>query len=210
MTAQLLGVDVAQKNWKMMAGYFARREYIFDGDKAVYDAARTARDGFEHGKADLGSVRQTADCVTRELFDLVRSAMLSVAPSLDLATSDALMSKGPVDVSPLYKQVTGYIVSDQPSEPASLGIAGELSPALRWHSRIKACRLEDDTVVFEPEETFTVQLAPGLRFETRDFAIYGGLNPGPDNAGPPRPSGWDQGDWAAGPLGRLQPGAWIW
>jgi hypothetical protein len=195
--ARLLGVDVAQSNWRMMAGNFARREYIFEGDRRVYDAARKASDDFEHGKADLGGVRQAADSVTRELFDLVRSAMLSVVPSLDQAVADQIMSKGPVDVSPLYKQVTGYIISDGPSDPLSLGVAGELFPTLRWRSGIKACRLEDDKVVFEPEETFTVQFAPGLRFETRDLAIYGGLNPSPADVTVPRPSGWEQGDWAA-------------
>ena len=187
--AWLLGVDVTQKNWQMMAGYFARREYIFEGDKLIYDAARQASDDFEHGKADLGNVRQTADSVTRDLFDLVRSAMLSVVPSLDQAVSDAIMSKSPVDVSPLHKQVTGYIVSDGPSDPLNLGTAGAPFPTLRWISRIKACRLEEDQVIFEPEETFTVQFAPRLRFETRDFAVYGGLNPSPADVTIPRPSG---------------------
>jgi hypothetical protein len=74
----------------------------------------------------------------------VRSAILSVVPSLDQAVADQIMSKGPVDVSPLYKQVTGYIVSDGPSDPLNLGVAGELYPALRWRSGIKPCRLEDD------------------------------------------------------------------
>jgi hypothetical protein len=195
--AQLLGVDVTKKNWRMMAGNFARREYIFEGDKLIYDTARHASDDFEHGKADLGGVRQAADSVTRDLFDLVRSAMLSVVPSLDQAISDAIMSKGPVDVSPLYKQVTGYIISEEPSDPLNLGPDGELFPTLRWTSRIKACRLEDDKVSVEPDETFTVQFAPGLGFETRDLAIYGGLNPSPADVTIPRPSGWGQGDWAA-------------
>jgi len=176
--ARLLGVDVTQSNWQMMAGNFARREYIFEGDKQVYDAARKASDDFEHGKADLGGVRQAADSVTRELFDLVRSAMLSLVPSLGQAVADQLMSKGPVDISPLYKQVTGYVISDEPSDPLNLGAAGELFPTLRWCSGIKSCRLEDDNLLVEPEDTFTVQFAPGHKFGTRDFAIYGGLNPG--------------------------------
>jgi hypothetical protein len=193
--AQLLGVDTSQSNWKMMAGNFARREYIFEGDKEVYDAARKASDEFEHGMADLGTVRQAADSITEELFDLVRSAVLSVAPSLDLAASGALMSKRPIDVSPLYKQITGYIVSDNPSDPLNLGPSGEPFPMLQWSSSIKTCRLDDDNVVFEPLETWTVQFAPGLGFETRDFAIYGGLNPCPIEASHSRPSGWGEGDW---------------
>jgi hypothetical protein len=175
--ARLLGVDVTQGNWRMMAGNFARREYIFEGDKQVYDAARKASDDFEHGKADLGGVRQAADNVTRELFDLVRSAMLSLVSSLHQAITDQLMSKGPVDISPLYKQVTGYIVSGEPSDPLKLSAAGELFPTLRWRSGIKSCRFEGDNLRIEPEDTFTVQFAPGLKFESRDFAIYGGLNP---------------------------------
>ena len=80
--AQLLGVDTTEPNWEMIAQAFARREYIFEGDRQVYDAARRARNEFEHGTADLGNVRQTADTVTRDLFDLVRSAVLTLVPAL--------------------------------------------------------------------------------------------------------------------------------
>lgn len=190
--ARLLGVDLTQKNWKMMAGYFARREYIFEGDREIYKVAKEASDDFEHGKADLGGVREAADSVTRELFDLVRSAILSVGTALDQGICDMIMSKGPIDVSPLYKQITGFIVSDEPSDPLNLGAPGELFPTLRWSSRVKACRLEDDKLVFDPEETFTPQFAHGLRFERRDYAIYIGLNPSPERVTIPRPSGWVQ------------------
>jgi hypothetical protein len=66
---------------------------------------------------------------------------------------------------------------------------------LRWSSRIKTVRLDDDNVAFEPLETWTVRFAPGLGFETRDLAIYGGLNPSPEGSAPSRSSGWDQGNW---------------
>jgi hypothetical protein len=187
--ALLLGVDVTKATWPMMAGNFARREYIFEGDRLIYDAAKKARNEFEHGTADLGNVRQTADNITRELFDLVRSAVLSLLSSLDQTICDAIMSKGPVDVSPLHKQVAGYIVSDQPSDPWNLGIATELFPALRWRSDVKAVRLEGDDLTFEPVETFTVQFAPGLRFEGGSYEIYGGLNPAPPDAANPDPGG---------------------
>ena len=188
--AQLLGVDITKPNWQMMAQNFARREYIFEGDRHVYDAAREARNEFEHGTADLGNVRHTADTVTRDLFDLVRSAILTLVPALDQGIADAIMSRQPVDVSPLYKQMTGYIVSDTPSDPGNLGMAGELFPTLRWQSRIRSFKLEDDKFVLQPEETITVQFAPGLRFEPRDYAIYGGLNPAPLDTSPSRPPGW--------------------
>ena len=119
---------------------------------------------------------------------MVRSAILTLVPALDQDIADAIMSKQPVDVSPLYKQVTGYIVSDKPSDPANLGMAGELFPTLRWQSRIQSFRLEDDKLVFQPDETITVQFAPGLRFEARDFAIYGGLNPRPARCQHPSPA----------------------
>ena len=110
------------------------------------------------------------------------------------------MSEPPVDVSPLYKQLTGYIVSDTPSDPGNLGMAGELFPTLRWQSRIQSFSLADDKFLFQPEETITVQFAPGLRFEPRDFAIYSGLNPAPSDASSPRPPGWGPDTSAAGQL----------
>ena len=105
--------------------------------------------------------------------------MLSLVPALDPAICDTIMAKAPVDVSPLHKQITGYIVSDQPSYPGNLGMPGELFPALRWRSDIRACRLEGDNLIFDPVETITVQFADGLRFEGGGYAIYGGLNPAP-------------------------------
>ena len=166
----------------------------------VYNAAREARNEFEHGTADLGNVRQTADTVARDLFELVRSAVLTLVPALDQGVADAIMSRQPVDISPLYKQMTGYIVSDTPSDPGNLGMAGELFPTLRWQSRIQSFKLEDDKFVFQPEETITVQFAPGLRFEARDFAIYSGLNPVPPDAGPSRPPGWGPDNAATGKI----------
>ncbi|MGZ6690012.1 MAG: hypothetical protein ACXVHQ_21260 [Solirubrobacteraceae bacterium] len=195
--AQLLGVDTTQSNWKMMAGFFARREYIFEGDKSVYDAARSASDQFEHGTADLGNVRQAADAVTRDLFDLVRSAVLSLVPALDPAICDTIMAKAPVDVSPLHKQITGYIVSDQPSDPGNLGMPGESFPALRWRSDVRACRLEGDNLTFDPVETITVQFADGLRFEGGGYAIYGGLNPAPGRDHASSPARGGPAAWAA-------------
>lgn len=55
-------------------------------------------------------------------------------PALDEYVSDAIMARSPVDVSPLHKMVTGYIVSSRPSDPEQLGMAGELFPALLWSS----------------------------------------------------------------------------
>lgn len=195
--ARLLGVDITKPNWKMMAGAFARREYIFEGDKAIYDAARNASDEFEHGTADLGNVRQAADTVTTQLFDLVRSAVLTLVPALDSAISDAIMAKAPIDVSPFYKQMTGHIVSDQPSDPGNLGSAGELFPALRWRSDIRACRLDGDKLTFDPVETITVQFSDGLRFEGGGYAIYGGLNPAPSVDQIRGPGNGEPAVWAA-------------
>ncbi len=192
--ARLLGVDTTKRNWRSIAEAFTRREYIFQGDKQIYDAARQASDDFEHGKADLGGVRQAAEAVTRELFDLVRSAILTLTSGLDVATQGALMAKAPVDVSPFYKQITGYVLSEAPSDPTRLGIESELFPVLKWQSRIKSVRFEEDELRFEPEENITVQFAPGLKFEARDLAIYGGLNPPLDTMEIQRPSGW-QSDW---------------
>ena len=79
-------------------------------------------------------------------------------------------------------------------------MAGELFPTLRWQSRIQSFRFEDDKFVFQPEETITVQFAPGLQFEPRDFAIYGGLNPAPPDASASRPPGWGPDSAAAGQI----------
>jgi hypothetical protein len=132
--------------------------------------------------------------------------MLMLVPVLDSAISDAIMAKAPIDVSPFYKQITGYVVSDQPSDPGNLGSAGELFPALRWRFDIRACRLEGDKLTFDPMETITVQLADGLRFEGAGYAIYGGLNPAPSvdqirGPGNGEPAAWAARELSAGAKG---------
>src|SRR5258708_39086918 len=107
------------------------------------------------------------------------------------------MAKAPVDVSPLHKQITGYIVSDQPSDPDNLGMAGELFPALRWRSDIRACRLDGDNLTFDPVETITVQFADGLRVEGGGYAIYGGVNPAPGGGHAVRSGSGEPAAWVA-------------
>lgn len=85
-------------------------------------------------------------------------------------------------------------MSEAPSDQTRLGTESGFFPVLRWQSRIKSVRFEDDKLRYEPEESITVQFAPGLKFEARDFAIYGGLNPAPDPTAIRRPSGWQR-DW---------------
>jgi len=58
--AELLQVDTTKSNWKIVFHGFVRRQYIFGGDKTLYDAARNASDGFEHGKDDLGGLSETS------------------------------------------------------------------------------------------------------------------------------------------------------
>ncbi len=127
--ATSLGVDVSQKNWKHMAEAFGRREFIFDGDKAIYDTARTASDGFEHGSGDLETLRGVADSVAGDLFPIVRSAILALVDSrIPSKLADLLMAKPPVDISPLYKQITGYLVTDDLRSVDDLATEGEMFP----------------------------------------------------------------------------------
>ena len=100
--------------------------------------------------------------MTRDLFDLVRSAVLSVVPSLDQAVSDAIMSKSPVDVSPLYKQVTGYIISDGPSDPLNLGPAGAPFPDIEMDFPYKGLQARGGQGGLDPEENIS-SVRPGAQ-----------------------------------------------
>ncbi len=154
-----------------------------EGNRALYRLAKDARNKFEARHCRYsGGIREIADQVTREIFDLVRSAILQLLPGLDQAVCDSIMGKVPIDVSPFHKLITGYIVSDQPSDPANLGRPGELFPALRWRSDIRACWLDGDDLKFDLNESVTVEFAEGMRFEGRGYAIYSGLNPAPAGA----------------------------
>jgi len=82
------GVDVTQSNWRNVLSGWIRRDVLCKGDKATYDAARRASDGFEHGFMPLPEYRATASEVTPAVLGYVRAGILDL---LDLDERRALV-----------------------------------------------------------------------------------------------------------------------
>ena len=136
--AQHRGVDVTRSNWKEVLLGWVRRDVICRGDKAIYDAARKASDGFEHGSIGLPEYRAAAAQHGRALLDYVRGGALDL---LDLPPSvrAELAAKRPLDVSPLWQEVRGELHGEV-QDPNRLGEAGQPYPHVDWHTALDDVR----------------------------------------------------------------------
>jgi hypothetical protein len=77
-------VDVTRSNWREVLLGWVRRDVLCQGDRATYDAARKASDGFEHGFMHIPTYRALAEQHGRALMDYVRAGLLE---HLDLPQS---------------------------------------------------------------------------------------------------------------------------
>jgi hypothetical protein len=170
-----LGVDTSQDNWKSMLMARVRRDYLFQGKADVYNAARAASDGLEHGFDDLPSIRAVAQDVSAEMFHLLRIAILDL---LDLSDEvrQKVAARHPVDASALRKELRGTLVGAV-ADPRTL-VADEIDyPHLAWTAAPKRLEFVGEHLEAELEDTLTHQFSDGVIFEPESHAVFVGLNP---------------------------------
>ena len=128
--AQHRGVDVLRSNWKDVLLGWVRRDVICQGDKATYDAARQASDGFEHASMDLPSYRAVATQVSGALLGYVRRSVLDLLDLPD-AVRHQLADKAPLDVTALQFAVQGELTGAVQA-PDRLGYRDQPYPYADW------------------------------------------------------------------------------
>ena len=176
-TRSTLGVDVTRNNWRNVLLGWVRRDVLCRGDKATYDAAREASDGFEHGFMPLPAYRAAATEVTPKLLGYVRAAILDV---LDLPEQvrEALLSKAPVDTSALWWQLRGDLTGEV-ADPTMLAEPESPVPHPRMEWTIsyeRAERTPDHRLRLSPQHQMTVRTASGVQFTPTEHGVGMGLN----------------------------------
>jgi hypothetical protein len=169
-------VDVSRNNWKEVLLGWVRRDVVCQGDRATYDAARNASDGFEHGSMPLPEFRAAAELHGRGLIDYVRGGILNELELLPRDLRDKLAEKRPLDVSPLWLEVRGEL-HGAVDDPDALGAGDSPFPFLDWRTTLKDVRrLDDGRLRMTPVNHLTAQLAPDVLFTPTQHSIRVGLS----------------------------------
>ena len=169
------GVDVERSNWKEVLLGWVRRDVICKGDKATYDAARKASDGFEHGSMPLPEFRSAAELYGRPLIDYLREGLLGELRLADELHQE-LIDKRPLDVSPMWLEVRGELHGNV-EDPDELGEGGARFPYVDWHTTLADVRRrEDGRLRITPVNHLTLHCAEGVNLTPTQHALKVGLS----------------------------------
>lgn len=166
---QIMSEQGHEKRIHLMA--WVRRELIFMGDLAVYDPARKASEGMEHGHLTVGETRSLAEPVCDASFGYVREAIVDL---LDLPQDvrDDLLGRFrvPADTQSLRRRVDGQLVGDAPD----LAAPGFSHPILEWSSSVAHFDIDDEgRPVLSFKDKLTVRTADGISWQPAGFTLFG-------------------------------------
>lgn len=99
------GVDLSLSNWEVVVLLgWVRRDVLCNGDRATYNAAKNAHNGFKHGFMPLPEYRAVVDEHMRALLDSVRVGLLGLLDLPDDIRGE-LAAKRPMDVSAVWQEI---------------------------------------------------------------------------------------------------------
>jgi hypothetical protein len=148
-----------------------RRQGLFQGDDEATTKAREASDGFEHGFLDFAKVRTLAAEVRDRAARYLRAAVLDIS-EVDAAVR-ATLEAPPYD-KPLRSFISRYMWGTLLGEAEDMAAPDQAYPGLKWSSRLKEFRREEDgTYTVTPEETMTMSFNEALSYRRDRFEIWG-------------------------------------
>jgi hypothetical protein len=155
-----------RSRWKDELNTWGRETLIFQGDRDIYQAAKGASDGVEHGFMELSEVHRKAMIATEATFGYVRRAILRV---LDISEAEfsELFVRVPRDVESLRRLIKGQFVGSggNPAPP------DEEYPRLEWHSSVKTLKREGERFSLSFQERFTVRCASDYGFKGIGYGV---------------------------------------
>jgi hypothetical protein len=162
-----------RSRWRDELSAWCRKAIVFEGNREIYQAAKTASDGVEHGFLELSEVYRKAMIATDGTFGYVRRTILRLLNVSD-ADFPELTARAPRDVQSFRKGIRGHFVGpgDDPALP------GEEYPYLEWHSAVKTLTRDNDRFSFSFEEKFTIRCAPGYGFRGKGMEVRWRVEPG--------------------------------
>jgi len=168
------GVDLTEQNWNGLLLARIRRDEICRGDTTVYNEARKASDGFEHGFMAYEDIRSAAEQHTEVLLGYVRDAIVDL---LDLTPDQAseLKDKTPVDISPFVPRIEGELVG-RVLDQNTLAMPDFPFPFADFSATLDSVQLADEQYRIEPRSTVTMRFNDGVAFKALRHGTDLGLN----------------------------------
>jgi hypothetical protein len=150
----------ATPEWKRQLTSAVIKKYIFEENSELFDAARKASNGFEHGYLNIAEIITAANSTTRDMFKAIRRAIFGVLP-LDQDVKDRLSETSPVDPEGVYHSAAGIIVG-QVDSPLKLVPDGQRYPNLGLRLEIDSARMDGKELKLVPHLTMTANVGDGL------------------------------------------------
>jgi hypothetical protein len=148
-----------------------RRRTIFRGDADVAGKARAASDGFEHGYANFGPIRELASETRDVTATYVREAIFEFADFGEPWRSRLLADRYR---QPLKQWIARYRRGKLIGDADELAAPDEAYPLLRRTQRLKGLTLlPDGSYRFQMEENFEGLFNNGVRFHGTSLQVRG-------------------------------------
>jgi hypothetical protein len=166
--AQAYRIDTQQQRWRDVLNGRIRQDLILSGDAALYQAAKEASNGLEHGYLDVADIHAPSVMYAEALFGHLRRTLVELL-GLDAETSDFLLDIGPLDSMSMRKIIRGRFSGTT----GDMAAPDQEYPILRWTSRVASAVREGHEMSFSFEEQITVVCADGVGFRGEGFEVRG-------------------------------------
>jgi hypothetical protein len=150
-----------------------RKRILFQNDADTHRKAKKASDGLEHGLTNFGALRPFAREVIVLTAKYLRTAILDLA-GLDQDRKETILAK-PYDTPRGPSKIVKYIWGKLSADTDHLAAHGQMYPIMYWKSSLtRVFKNDAGGYSFSPTETFTLNVAPGVRFTPDRYEVWDG------------------------------------
>lgn len=149
-----------------------RLRRIFGGDNSVYQSAKAASDGLEHGFTNYNVIRSHAEGACRKTSKCIRAAIFDLVGLPEPARTELLAHPydEPLDPRPFEQAVRGSLIG----RIDELAHKSQAYPCLRWSFELADYLGEDDQgkMQFRPKDvTITPLIGTNAGFQLTSFEV---------------------------------------
>lgn len=148
-----------------------REKYLLHGDNEVYQEAKNASDGLEHGFMEYPKIQKSAQKTRTRLANYIRLSILEIC-GLD-ESEFSVLTKKPFDEPIGYYPIAYYIRGKLSGERNVLAAKDNLYPYMKWNIEIESTHFDEKgDFQVKPNINCTAELAEGISFSDINIEIW--------------------------------------